>query len=65
MMINYVVKSNGEREKFEAEKLNKWAEFAAHYEVDWSAIALEAYRKCYDGCTTLELHKAIDRKSVV
>ena len=58
-MINYVVKSNGEREKFEAEKLNKWAEFASHYEVDWSAIALEAYRKCYDGCTTLELHKAM------
>ncbi|NLD09256.1 MAG: ribonucleoside-diphosphate reductase subunit alpha [Xanthomonadaceae bacterium] len=58
-MINYVVKSSGEREEFIPEKLNKWAEFASHYEVDWSAIALEAYRKCYDGCTTLELHKAM------
>ncbi len=58
-MINFVIKSNGEREEFDADKLNKWAEFAAHYEVDWSAIALEAYRKCYDGCRTLELHQAM------
>ncbi len=58
-MIRYIVKSSGEREDFDADKLNKWAEFAAHYEVDWSTIVLEAYRKCYDGCTTLELHKAM------
>ncbi|WP_434778056.1 ribonucleoside-diphosphate reductase subunit alpha [Neisseria sp. Ec49-e6-T10] len=58
-MINYVVKNNGTREKFNPEKLNRWAEFAAHYEVDWSTIALEAYRKCFDGCSTLELHKAM------
>lgn len=58
-MINTVVKNNGEKVPFSPEKLNKWAEFASSYNVNWSAVALEAYRKCYDGCTTLELHKAM------
>lgn len=58
-MIEYVIKSSGEREDFDAEKLNKWAEFAAQYDVDWSAIVLEAYRKSYNGCTTIELHQAM------
>lgn len=58
-MINYVIKRNGEKEKFDAEKLNKWAEFASEHQVDWSEIALKAYRKCYDGCSTKDLHKAM------
>ncbi|GBU09236.1 ribonucleoside-diphosphate reductase 1 alpha subunit [Gammaproteobacteria bacterium] len=59
MIINHIIKSNGVRQEFNADKLNKWAEFAASFKVDWSPIALSAYRKCFDGCTTLELHKAM------
>lgn len=58
-MIKNVTKSDGTLEPFNPEKLNKWAEFASGHDVDWSAIALEATRKCYDGCTTSELHKAM------
>lgn len=59
MIIHHVIKSNGVKQAFDAEKLNIWAEFAANFKIDWSSIALQAYRKCFDGCTTLELHKAM------
>lgn len=58
-MINYVMKSDGSKEEFDPNKLNKWAEFASNHSVNWSEISLKAYRKCYDGCTTKELHKAM------
>lgn len=58
-MIKNVRKSDGRLEPFNPDNLNKWAEFAAGCDVDWSAIALEACRKCYDGCSTADLHKAM------
>lgn len=59
-MIETVVKRDGTITEFDADKLNKWAEFAAGVGgVDWSDMALKAYRKCFDGCTTRDLHKAM------
>lgn len=58
-MINKVVKFDGSVEDFDANKLNKWAEFASGVDVDWSVISLNAYKKCFDGCTTLDLHNAM------
>ena len=58
-MLTEVVKSNGDKVKFDPSKLNKWGEWAGVYGVDWSRIVLEAVRKCYDGCTTKELQQAM------
>lgn len=59
-MIEYVVKANGERQEFNAEKLNKWADWAAEEcGISWSDIAIAASKKCYNGCKTSELHQAM------
>lgn len=59
MHIRTVIKRNGKSEEFDAAKLNKWAAWAADLCVDWSSIALEAYRKCVDKCSTDDLHTAM------
>lgn len=66
-MIRYVTKSNGKKEEFNPEKLRKWSEFAAG-KLNWSEIELEAVKRCYDGVSTRDLHKAmisacIDKKT--
>jgi len=58
-VIKKVKKRDGTYEPFNADKLNRWAEWAADLNVEWSSIALEAYKKCYDGCTTSELQSAM------
>jgi ribonucleoside-diphosphate reductase alpha chain len=55
-----VVKRDGAEQAFDAEKLNKWAEWAGGIGVDWSSIVLEAVRKCQDKCPTSDLHKALE-----
>jgi ribonucleotide reductase alpha subunit len=55
-----VVKRDGTEQAFDAEKLNKWAEWAGGIGVDWSSIVLEAVRKCQDKCPTSDLHKALE-----
>lgn len=59
MSLSVVKKRNGELETFSPDKLNKWGEWAADINVDWSSIVLEACRKCFDGCTTEDLHNAM------
>lgn len=58
-MINYVIKRNGEKKKFEAEKLNKWAEFAAGVGVSWSEIAQQTFKRLTDPCTTMDIHETM------
>lgn len=58
-MIRTVRKRDGTPVWFDAEKLNKWAEWAGNLGVDWSTVVLEATRKCNDGCSTVDLHKAL------
>lgn len=58
-MINTVVKRNGSSVEFSAEKLNKWAEWAAESKVSWSEIVMNAIKKLTDGCSTKDIHKAL------
>lgn len=69
-MITTVVKSDGTRVPFEPERLNKAAIFGAENKEIWSQIALDAYKRLYDGCTTREVHQAMinactDRKDEI
>lgn len=59
MSINTIIKSDGSVVQFEPEKLNKWGKYASNHDVSWSDITLKAYRKCYDGCTTRDIHQAM------
>lgn len=59
-MIKTIKKRDGSIQPFDADKLNKWAEWASQINgVDWASIALDAVKKCYDGCTTSDLQKAM------
>ena len=58
-MISKIKKRSGEVVDFDASKLNLWSEWAASLNVDWSSIALGATRKCFDGCSTDDLHNAM------
>lgn len=59
-MINYITKRNGQTEPFNPDKLNKWAEWASKLNgVEWSSIALDAVKKCHDGCSTSDLQAAM------
>lgn len=58
-MIEFVTKRDGSKEKFDPSKLSKWAEWASVVGVDWFQIVGDAYKKCSDGVTTDELHKAL------
>lgn len=59
MSINYVVKRSGERVEFDADKLNKWGEWAANNKISWSDIVLKATKKLSDGCATVDIQKAL------
>jgi ribonucleoside-diphosphate reductase alpha subunit len=58
-MIRTIKKRDGTLVEFDPEKLNRWGEWAAGIGVEWGSIVLEAVRKCYDGCTTADLHNAL------
>ena len=58
-MIRTVIKRNGQPAWFDADRLNKWAEWAADIGVDWTSVVLDATRKCSDGCSTADLHTAL------
>lgn len=59
MTIKTVIKSNGESVPFDAEKFNKKTRWAADRKVNWSDISLKALKRLTDGCTTLDIDKAI------
>jgi len=59
MSINTVIKSDGTEVPFDPNKVNKWAQYASDNGVPWSDIALKAFRKCYDGCKTSDIQKAM------
>lgn len=58
-MITKIKKRDGTLVDFDAEKLNKWADWSAGIGVEWGSVALGACRKCFDGCTTDDLHNAL------
>lgn len=58
-MITKIIKSDGSEVVFDPERLNKAAIFGDDGNGNWSHIALDAYRRLYDGCTTKEVNQAI------
>ena len=58
-MIQTVVKKNGQNQKFDPDKLNKWAEYASRHGVSWSELAKETYRRLQDNCSTDEIHQTM------
>lgn len=58
-MLKTIVKSNNTIEAFDPDKLNKWAEWADIHGICWSEVVTTAIKKCYDGCSTKEIHTAM------
>lgn len=64
-MIEYVIKRNGRKEPFSSEKFNKLTKWSSDItsdgeaDVDWSALALDAVKRLYNGCTTDEILQAL------
>lgn len=58
-MLKRIKKRSGIVVNFDPNKLNRWAEWASNNNVDWSEVALKAYSKCFDGCTTKDLQQSL------
>jgi ribonucleoside-diphosphate reductase alpha chain len=59
-MIEQIYKRDGRLVDFDADKLNKWSQWASELtDVSWSDVSIKAYRKCTDKCTTVDLHQAL------
>ena len=58
-MILNVIKKDGTLQAFDEDKLNKWAEYAAHQGVSWSELAKSTYANLEDGCSTEEIHETM------
>lgn len=59
MTIKTVIKSDGSEVPFDAEKLNKMAEWADNLGVGWSELVLSAIKKVNDKCSTKNLQDAL------
>lgn len=58
-MLETVIKRDGSKEPFSANKLNKWAEYASQYGGNWSVIAQQTYKRLNDFATTEEIHETM------
>lgn len=58
-MVAEVIKSDGRREPFDAEKLVNWVESAQVYGCDWSGVLKDAFNRLPDVCTSKQLHEAL------
>lgn len=54
-MIEYVVKRDGTVEKFSADKLNRWAEYATEVGGNWSDVALSTLKRLSNKCSTQDI----------
>ena len=59
MDIKTIIKRNGKEDVFDPSHLTKWAEWASVVGVDWFSVVTDAYKRCPDKCTTIDLHKAM------
>lgn len=61
-MIKYIIKRNGSKELFSAEKLNGWSEWASEKlgrNVDWSEVVLHTVSSLPETCTSKELQETL------
>lgn len=58
-MIKEVIKADGSIEKFDLDKLSKWAKYATKVGGDWSEIAIETFTKLPELCHSKDIHQAM------
>lgn len=58
-MIKEVVKSDGRIEKFDLEKLSKWAKYASKVGGDWSELAIETFSKLPEVVKSSDIHQTM------
>jgi len=58
-MIETVIKRDGTEQPFEAEKLNKWAEYAAKLGGSWSEIAQKTFKNLPSKVSSKEIHQTM------
>lgn len=63
-MVTEVIKRDGRREPFNAEKLVNWAEWASVYGCDWSGVLKDTFNRLPEVCKSEELHNALIKACV-
>ena len=58
-MIKEVIKADGSVEKFDLDKLSKWAKYASKVGGDWSTLAIETFTKLPELCHSKDIHQAM------
>lgn len=58
-MIKEVIKADGSIEKFDLDKLSKWAKYASKVGGDWSELAIETFTKLPEVCHSKDIHQAM------
>ena len=58
-MIKEVIKADGSIEKFDLDKLSKWAKYASKVGGDWSELAIETFTKLPELCHSKDIHQAM------
>ena len=58
-MTDFIIKRDGSKVKFDKTKLEKWASWASNNEVEWGPILEDAIKRCPNGVTTKDFHKAL------
>jgi ribonucleoside-diphosphate reductase alpha chain len=58
-LTDFIIKRSGQKVPFDVTKLAKWAEWAANKNVDWQPILETALKRCPNGVTTKDFHKAL------
>ena len=58
-MIKEVIKADGSVEKFDLDKLSKWAKYATKVGGDWSEIAIETFTKLPELSHSKDIHQAM------
>lgn len=58
-MIKRIKKRDGTVVDFDPDKLTRWAEWAAVVGADWFGVVADAYKKCPEECSTVDLQNAM------
>lgn len=58
-MIKEVIKADGSIEKFDLEKLSKWAKYATKVGGDWSELAIETFTNLPERAKSEDIHQAM------
>lgn len=58
-MIKEVIKADGSVEKFDLDKLGKWAKYASKVGGDWSELAIETFSKLPEKCDSSVIHQTM------